>query len=614
MRLKSYCVYNFRSIENSGWVECNDTTTLVGVNESGKTNMLKALWKFNPVREGEIDILHDMPVTKLSEYRTNPDKIKFVTVNFELTEDDKKEVSKRTGIANSNITFSEIEISRYYDGKYQVILPDNLKIPVVKNDEEADKDTFEDLEDVLLDIMPKFVYYSNYGNLSSKIYLPHALKWLKGDKVQGIDTNYEQVRTLRVLFDFVKLNPQEIMELGEDPKVMAVKRNRAVTEPAKEEILKAQRDKEQRSILLQSAATHLTKEFKNWWKQGEYRFRFEADGEYFRIWVSDEKRAEEVSLELRSTGLQWFLSFYLIFLMESKNENRNAILLLDEAGLTLHPLAQRDLVTFFENLAMENQIINSTHSPFIINPANIDSCRVVYVNTDGHTVVSSDLREGAGKMSNQSVYAVHAAMGLGVSDVLLQGCQCVIVEGPSDQYYLNAIKSFLIREKVFAPKEEIVFIPSGGVKGISGIVSLVASKSEDMPYVIIDSDKSGEDMKKKLISSLYKGNEKKLLMIGSYSEIENAEVEDIIPFNLLDKPITKLFKNTDEDFSDTYNSNEEIVCQIEKFAGDNDIVLEKGWKVELAKEVKKKIAKLKKADLSQEVVNVWKKLFESLNK
>ena len=516
MRLKSYCVYNFSSIENSGWVECNDTTTLVGVNESGKTNMLKALWKFNPVREGEIDILHDMPVTKLSEYRTNPDKIKFVTVNFQLTEDDKKEVSKRTGIANSNITFSEIEISRYYDGKYQVILPDNLKIPVVKNDEEADKDTFEDLEDVLLDIMPKFVYYSNYGNLSSKIYLPHALKWLKGDKVQGIDTNYEQVRTLRVLFDFVKLNPQEIMELGEDPKVMAVKRNRALTEPTKEEILKAQRDKEQRSILLQSAVTHLTKEFKNWWKQGEYRFRFEADGEYFRIWVSDEKRAEEVSLELRSTGLQWFLSFYLIFLMESKNENRNAILLLDEAGLTLHPLAQRDLVTFFENLAMENQIINSTHSPFIINPANIDSCRVVYVNTDGHTVVSSDLREGAGKMSNQSVYAVHAAMGLGVSDVLLQGCQCVIVEGPSDQYYLNAIKSFLIREKVFAPKEEIVFIPSGGVKGISGIVSLVASKSEDMPYVIIDSDKSGEDMKKKLISSLYKGNEKKLLMIGSY--------------------------------------------------------------------------------------------------
>ena len=165
------------------------------------------------------------------------------------------------------------------------------------------------------------------------------------------------------------------MELGEDHKVMAVKRNRAVTEPTKEEILKAQRDKEQRSILLQSAATHLTKEFKNWWKQGEYRFRFEADGEYFRIWVSDEKRAEEVSLELRSTGLQWFLSFYLIFLMESKNENRNAILLLDEAGLTLHPLAQRDLVTFFENLVIgdnTNKVIKGLRDKLIENNLSVE--------------------------------------------------------------------------------------------------------------------------------------------------------------------------------------------------------------------------------------------------
>ena len=42
MKLNSYCVYNFRSVEDSGWIECSDTTTLVGVNESGKTNILKA--------------------------------------------------------------------------------------------------------------------------------------------------------------------------------------------------------------------------------------------------------------------------------------------------------------------------------------------------------------------------------------------------------------------------------------------------------------------------------------------------------------------------------------------------------------------------------------------
>lgn len=69
MKVNSYCVYNFRSVEDSGWIGCNATTTLVGVNESGKTNILKALWKFNPVSEGKIDVLHDMPVTRLSQLR-----------------------------------------------------------------------------------------------------------------------------------------------------------------------------------------------------------------------------------------------------------------------------------------------------------------------------------------------------------------------------------------------------------------------------------------------------------------------------------------------------------------------------------------------------------------
>lgn len=114
----------------------------------------------------------------------------------------------------------------------------------------------------------------------------------------------------------------------------AIKRNNSISSnPTLKEIEKAENDKEERSILLQSASRNLTTKFADWWKQGEYRFRFEADGDYFRIWVSDEVRKDEVGLELRSTGLQWFLSFYLIFLVESQENHKDAILLLDEAGI-----------------------------------------------------------------------------------------------------------------------------------------------------------------------------------------------------------------------------------------------------------------------------------------
>ena len=242
-----------------------------------------------------------------------------------------------------------------------------------------DKDAYErKLKEEIIKELPKFVYYSNYGNLSSKIYLPNVIKWLNGQTVAGVEVNDDQVRTLRVLFDFVKLNPTEILELGKDPKMLAIERTRnSNSTPSAEEIKKAEDDKEERSILLQSASGDLTKKFRDWWKQGEYKFRFEADGDYFRIWVSDKIRTDEVGLELRSTGLQWFISFYLIFLVESQENHKNAILLLDEAGLTLHPLAQKDLSRFFDNLSTNNQIINTTHSPFIVDTTNIDRCRVV---------------------------------------------------------------------------------------------------------------------------------------------------------------------------------------------------------------------------------------------
>ena len=66
MKLLRYKVTNFRSVEDSDWIECDDVTTLVGINESGKTNLLLALWKLNPASNGKIDILHDLPVSKLN--------------------------------------------------------------------------------------------------------------------------------------------------------------------------------------------------------------------------------------------------------------------------------------------------------------------------------------------------------------------------------------------------------------------------------------------------------------------------------------------------------------------------------------------------------------------
>ena len=53
--------------------------------------------------------------------------------------------------------------------------------------------------------------------------------------------------------------------------------------------------------------------------------------------------------------------YYIMSIYAQGKENKNAVLLLDEAGLTLHPLAQKDLVHFFDSLSENNQIVNTTH-------------------------------------------------------------------------------------------------------------------------------------------------------------------------------------------------------------------------------------------------------------
>lgn len=446
-------------------------------------------------------------------------------------------------------------------------------------------------------LMPNFVYYSNYGNLDTEIYLPHVIDNLERNDITGAVA--AKVRTLKVLFDFIGLNPKEILELGNDSANLS-----------QDEIEKFNKKKEERTVLLNSASSKLTKEFKQWWKQGNYVFDLRADGKFFKIWVSDEKRPEKVVLEARSTGLQWFLSFYLVFLTQTKTNLKNTIILLDEAGLSLHPLAQKDLLAFFKNLATTNQIIHTTHSPFLVDTNNIDSVKIAYIDNDGYTVISNDLRANSDPKRDISVYAVHAALGLSVSDIMLNGCQPVIVEGASDQYYLNAIKTYLIASGLFKPSKDIVFMPAGGVKGVSAIASIVSAKGE-LPYVIIDGDTSGTSFKDKLKKDLYKDEDHKLICLKDFVEgLEAVEIEDIIPFSCISKAIDRLFRSVDDfEFDEVYDSKKPLLSQIEEYAQMNRVQLPKGYKVEIAKFAKQKIINMSE---KEKEVDVWIKIFEEI--
>ncbi len=685
LRLEKFRTKNFRSIEDSGWVDLDDVTALVGINESGKSNLLLSLWKLNPVREGTIDPIADYPRGRYNDIRAMEEKPIFIMARYSIGTILAEEIAAETSYDVGE--FDEVEVSRDLSGEYFFDFPNfnaitaldakdlreilhdgkqeleqvesfqnesDLKSRMLDalvlaeqriGDDQVEKDVLSEsisclninresqakstrigpvydkvlssmkellarlslpqptsvdsVWELIRDNMPKFVFYANYGNLDSEIYLPHVIANLKrtdlGEKEKA------KSRTLKVLFEFVKLSPQEILELGTEAE------SAQLTEDA---IIADARKKKEREILLTSASTQLTGKFKDWWKQGNYRFRFNADGNHFRIWVSDDVRPEEIELEGRSTGLQWFFSFYLVFLVESQDSHQGTILLLDEAGLSLHPLAQRDLSNFFDSLS--NQIVYTTHSPFLVEPDALDRVRSVYIDGNGRTTVSPDLRANPKIPSAlKSIYAVHVAMGLSVSDTFLTGCLPIIVEGVSDQRYLTAIKNYLTGQGKINPSKDIVFLPAGGTgtKGVAAVVSIITAKDEQLPHVLIDSDTAGDSLKSRLTNSTYKGESERVKQVCDYGVVKQGEIEDLIPSSHLAKIITRYLPRPaglEDDFDEVVKTEQPIIPQVEAYAEKNDIDLKKGWKVEVATLFKNRLGKL---DIDEKTENRWTHVF-----
>ena len=697
-RLNQFCVTDFRSIVNSDWITTDQVTALIGTNESGKTNLLTALWKLKPAKGGSINLIDDLPRKRYHKLRNATPMPTFVTAEFTL---DDATVHQICAIAQCNAEEVRIaRVTRHFDDVQTVDFPNEHKTPTLSTDAllhildklEAETDAASelsgergiktDVSDALATIrkelstrndidhstsatvlsrleslrprkpmktsavlgalrraisacsvltatlsrtpptrnqqarniawesIPPFVYYSQYGNLDSEIYLPHVLENLQRDDLGVKDES--RARTLKVLFEFVQLSPQEILRLGQET-------TNSGNQPTTEQLEESAERKKEREILLQSASTDLTARFQEWWKQGDYQFRFQADGNHFRIWVSDDRRPEPIELEGRSSGLQWFFSFYLVFLVEAEDSHEDAILLLDEPGLSLHPVSQRDLSAFFRGLSTKNQLLYTTHSPFMVDPDRLDRVAVVFTTESGATAVSADLRASAKQKKedrDNSIYPVHAALGISASDALLQGCQVIIVEGFSDQLYLSAVKTLLISAGHLKPRRELVFVPARGVKGVKAIAAILSSRENMLPQVLVDGDAAGREFAAHLKKDLYAGVKDRVRMVSDfYDEVSNPETEDLWPTDLWAREATRLLRGPEPEFEEEVDPKKPVCDQVEQYATKHDLKLETpGWKTTVALRIKRIVLdEPSKLDFqNSKKGEAWRKLFASM--
>jgi predicted ATP-dependent endonuclease of OLD family len=427
-------------------------------------------------------------------------------------------------------TFKDLEDNSYISGDKAV----NLKAFLEKNysliDEGNEKEEarygklIEQIEfdkkhnealHTLRKLVPVFVLFNNFYKVKPSIHLDHLAKRTEQNLLDDKYYDYGNLCLLKLL----GFSARELSDLG----------NAQSPDMSNAVALKEYKDKlDSRSYQLNAASVRLTQEIKNVWNPNPNRpeadrLKIVADGQYLKVVVEDDLGVD-IELDQRSEGFQWLVSFYIVFFAEAIDKHKNAILLLDEPGLSLHGLKQRDFRETLSRLAQKNQVIYSTHSPFLVGPDELDLVRVVELKnrkegTKVHlTITSSD---PAGLLPLQE------ALGYDLAQSLFSQQRNLILEGITDYWYLEAVAELLRSAKIESLDQKIALVFANTAGKVVYFATILHAHKLKVA-ALLDSDSAGDQaaQQETLVHTL--GNKNILRTKDFVSGVTKPEIEDIL--------------------------------------------------------------------------------------
>lgn len=412
MKLRSWEVTEFKSIQRSNVVRTADITCLVGKNESGKTALLEALYRLNPVvkEHGKFDVGEDYPRSAVEDYRQDVesgrrDPAIVVRATFELDNEDLVEMRERfgQGVLKSN-TFT---LSKGYEGTLLFRISEDeaaavsalvaaAQLPAEVADEAAKQPTIEDLSSYLVirsesqakavaaalatanaiadaqekaratdaakhlaeteaakqlrAVTGEILDKDNFGLYLWEKYLRARLpKFLYFDEYYQMK-GVVNIQKLRERQQQEKLEPSDYPMLG----LIQIARFKL------EELLAPERTVDLIGKL-EGASNHLSRQVLKYWSQNQHiRLHFDVrpgltkdpeglrDGTNLWGYVRDEVHEASTGIGKRSRGFVWFFSFLAWYSQQKQKSQQPLILLLDEPGLFLHASAQADFLRYME--------------------------------------------------------------------------------------------------------------------------------------------------------------------------------------------------------------------------------------------------------------------------
>ncbi|BEH21233.1 AAA family ATPase [Burkholderia pseudomallei] len=576
MKLDTFRVRNYRSINDSGDISVSRITALLGRNESGKSNLLRALHSLNPVDGFKpLSSIKDFPRhRRLEECAENTEVIESV---WALEDDERAELLKilpratevtkvvvqRTYQGTSrevhfpelgDITIDETEVRskfkkvaaavRAVAANQETATPletaaDAFEAAMVATTVQmswapaamqatknlrtalagADAELTEKQESVLVELealaeailhdkdaraaamswvngaIPRLILVDEYPELTGHQDIPAYLQRKSQNQLNEADKNFEK------LCKVAGLNPAELQSLLD------------------------QGDHETRNQLVNRASAVVTSEIRRLWKDRSLKIRFNLDGRFIETVISDPTSTYDVEVNLgdRSRGFQWFFAFYITFSADTDGGHaENAVLLLDEPGLYLHAKSQSDLLHHFE-VDFTNQILYTTHSPFMVPTQALDSVRTVNIAEETGTTVTNDPSGDA-----RTLFPLQAALGYNLAQSLFVGPNNLVIEGVTDFWILSAVSAYLAEKGRTALSTDLTLTPAGGAQKVSYMVALLTSEALNV-VVLLDSEKASKATKEELLrAKLIRDNNVVFVAEAISPSPSEADIEDLL--------------------------------------------------------------------------------------
>jgi predicted ATP-dependent endonuclease of OLD family len=497
MKLKTIKIENFKSIQSVNLHFTDSLYCLIGKNEIGKSNILHAIASLGYQKIYETDdeikkvnkILAKANIEAVFDLSLLANAIKQLLILIKPKNSPHAEIQRADALKYRVENVKSIGViakkNLSANNTFFVEFNDSSRVSSDSIEDTSKKDQFIQ---ILHKELPDIQYYNREDFLIKPVKVIDVLQNSEDASMQS----FMRLLTLGGLDNLERLISAEHDEIIEIKDAVAAKVNMLLRKYYKQEL--------------------------------SINIRIESHNEKFSLHFRDDYNRLN-SLEDRSTGFQYFFAFLINKIYLKEIGKKNLIYLFDEPALSLHPTGQKDFIKLLEEIALQNLVLYTTHSPFSINRMRPTRVWVIERSVAQGTHVNH-------KPYLKNWRPLRSSLGIDVSDSFFYAEKSLLVEGPEDRIYIGALLNYFSSVgKIDMNSDLLSIIDSGSISNMPAMIQILHEEKRPMVILMDDDDKTAFKRVKAKESNI---NDPDILSVYKISDISNdaISIEDLMPGEL----------------------------------------------------------------------------------